>query len=153
LCGAWLLVSHSLTARAASPELTVKTDEGWFKTTYVITMNKEAAIQLRDATDRIDPKLIGGALTSATPHPGLKLAIAVVTGNAEAFKRTLNKEGTIGRKGITLTFTAYGGRALREAERFNMGRPNPLGDKVGGAVRDAAQISVNPWSWTVSPRE
>ena len=112
-------------------------------------MNREAAERLRDAVDRVDPKMVGGALMTAARHPAIKIAIALVTGNADAFKRALNKDGAIGPGGLTITLTAYGGWVAKNGPAM----PNPLGDKVGGAVHDAMQVAVNPWSWSIAPRK
>jgi hypothetical protein len=147
LLGGWLILATS-PARAAEAEVEVETKEGWVETTYVISMNKEAALKLRDGLDRVDPTLIGGALTGAAPHPALKIAIALATGNADAFKRSLNKEGTIGANGITITLTAYGGKLATYGQYF---RPSTARMPTGPAA-DAMQIAVNPWSWSIAPR-
>lgn len=67
---------YAFPARSAEPEFTIVSAKGWVKTTHVISMSKAAAESLREAVDRVDPKLIGAALARAAPHPALKILTA-----------------------------------------------------------------------------
>jgi hypothetical protein len=146
-----MVVGPTSMARAADPEVNFKIEMGWSETKYIFSLNKEAAIRLREALNRADPKLIGdaigNALAVAIPDVRIKIGIKIltmlVTNNVEAFRRALNKEGAIGPNGITITLTASGWLPMLLSGSFSGNLP----------LLDVANIAINPRSWSIAPRE
>jgi hypothetical protein len=155
VAAAFALLTGAAPAGAEEPEVTAETSRGWVKTTHIIKLNRAAAIKLQDGLDRADTKLIGGALTAAAPHPALKIAGAVATSNADAFKRSLNKEGAIGPNGVTITLTTYVGKGLDTGDwktiAGDLMNKDPLG--LNRRATTAAEVALNPWSWEMARRD
>ena len=146
--------------RAESPKVTYEAQDGWFKTTHVVVLNRAAAIKLRDGLNRADPRLIGTALTRVCPERALKVILVIVTHNADAFKRELNKEGAIGQNGVTITLTTYLGRGrldydVDDWKSMIIDALSPDPDRLGIKRRALilAEMMINPWSWEMEPRD
>lgn len=146
--------------KAAPPMLpvTVKAENGPKPgaVTYRVALDRAAAEKLRDALADADIKRVGEVLSSATDDPAQKVAVALATTNADAFRRRMAEDGAIGPNGSEIVMTAHPG--ANEAAPLLPGRvdrtpPGPLRQKLRAAARRAGEIALNPWSWEVKPRE
>jgi hypothetical protein len=143
-----MVIGPTSMVRAADPEVNVKIEMGWSQTKYIFSLNKEAAIRLREALNRADPKLIGGAIGDALAVAisdvrikiGIKILTMLVTNNVEAFSARLNAEGAIGPNGITITLTSSGWLWKLASGKIIL-------------LDDVAGIALNPWSWSIEPRK
>lgn len=124
----------------------------------MVVLNRAAALKLRDGLNRVDPNLIGTALTSVCPEPALKVIHVIVTHNADAFKRELNQKGAIGQNGITITLTTYLGRGSLDYDVddwksmiIDAVSGDPWGIKRRALI--VAEMLINPWSWEMEPRD